>query len=150
MQWDNVEDKTSVVVYGVGAVVVLWLSTSLVSAINSLPLVCIAHAELKSTCAQDQLACALPLQAPWIVRPSIVLVACVVCTARCCFACKQMLLSNNKETEYWSMLSGCGLPCCAFSFQSLRHFMSRVSHSAGCTLKLCPKVPVIALRCSHL
>jgi hypothetical protein len=39
LQWDNVEDKTSVVVYGVGALVVLWLSTSLVSAINGLPLV---------------------------------------------------------------------------------------------------------------
>lgn len=37
-KWDNVEDKTSVVVYGAGALVVLWLSSSLVSAINSLPL----------------------------------------------------------------------------------------------------------------
>ncbi len=38
-QWDRVENKTSVAVYVVGAVVALWLSSTLVSAVNSVPLV---------------------------------------------------------------------------------------------------------------
>ena len=38
-QWDGVENKTSVAIYGVGAVVLLWLSSTIVSAVNSVPLV---------------------------------------------------------------------------------------------------------------
>ncbi len=32
-QWDAVENKTSVIVYGVGAVVLLWLSFAVIEAI---------------------------------------------------------------------------------------------------------------------
>lgn len=39
MQWDAVEDKTSVFVYGAGAVTLLWLSSTLVGAINHVPVV---------------------------------------------------------------------------------------------------------------
>lgn len=39
MQWDAVENKTSVVLYGAGAVVLLWFSNTLVGALNSVPLV---------------------------------------------------------------------------------------------------------------
>ncbi len=39
MQWDGVENKTSVVVYGVGSIAVLWLSSTIVGAINHIPLV---------------------------------------------------------------------------------------------------------------
>ena len=39
MQWEGVEDKTSLAVYGAGAITVLWLSSSLVSAINGLSLI---------------------------------------------------------------------------------------------------------------
>ena len=38
-QWDGVENKTSVVVYGAGAVVLLWLASTVVSAVNAVPLV---------------------------------------------------------------------------------------------------------------
>ena len=38
-QWDGVENKTSVVIYAGGAVVLLWLSSSLVGAVNAVPLV---------------------------------------------------------------------------------------------------------------
>ena len=38
-QWDGVENKTQVVGYGAGALVLLWLSSTIVSAINVLPLV---------------------------------------------------------------------------------------------------------------
>lgn len=48
MQWEGVEDKTSVLVYAGGAVAVLWLSSSLVGAINNVPLV---RAPLVSTLA---------------------------------------------------------------------------------------------------
>jgi len=37
--WDKVEDKTSVVVYGVGAVAILWISSAVVGAVNGIPLV---------------------------------------------------------------------------------------------------------------
>jgi len=37
-KWDGVENKTSVAIYGVGAVVLLWLSSTIVSAVNSVPL----------------------------------------------------------------------------------------------------------------
>jgi hypothetical protein len=51
MQWDGVEDKTSVAVYAAGTVVLLWLSSSLVGAINNVPLVR-AHLDLVClTCA---------------------------------------------------------------------------------------------------
>lgn len=39
LQWDKVENKTAVAVYGVGAVVLLWFSSTIVSAVNSVPLV---------------------------------------------------------------------------------------------------------------
>lgn len=39
MQWEKVDNKTSVVVYGVGALVLLWLSSTVVGALNSVPLV---------------------------------------------------------------------------------------------------------------
>jgi len=38
-RWDRVENKTAVAVYGVGAVVLLWFSSTIVSAVNSVPLV---------------------------------------------------------------------------------------------------------------
>jgi len=37
-KWDAVENKTSVVLYGAGAVVLLWFSNTLVGALNSVPL----------------------------------------------------------------------------------------------------------------
>jgi hypothetical protein len=39
MQWDGVENKTSVAVYAGGAVVLLWLSSTIVSAVNAVPVV---------------------------------------------------------------------------------------------------------------
>lgn len=39
LQWDAVENKTTVVVYGAGGVVVLWLAATIVGALNSIPLV---------------------------------------------------------------------------------------------------------------
>lgn len=39
MQWDRVENKTSVVLYGAGAIVLLWFSNTLVTALNGIPLV---------------------------------------------------------------------------------------------------------------
>eukprot|EP00879_Flechtneria_rotunda_P027691 GHRR01029675.1.p1 GENE.GHRR01029675.1~~GHRR01029675.1.p1 ORF type:complete len:149 (-),score=44.43 GHRR01029675.1:567-1013(-) len=38
-KWDRVENKTSVVLYGAGALVLVWFSSTLVSALNSIPLV---------------------------------------------------------------------------------------------------------------
>jgi hypothetical protein len=43
LQWDKIEDKNSVIIIGVGAVVLLWFSSSLVSAINAIPLVRIEY-----------------------------------------------------------------------------------------------------------
>ncbi|MCO5594160.1 hypothetical protein L7F22_048183 [Adiantum nelumboides] len=37
-KWDSIEDKTNVLVYGGGALVALWLSSTIVSAVNSVPL----------------------------------------------------------------------------------------------------------------
>ncbi|KAL2892066.1 Protein CURVATURE THYLAKOID 1A chloroplastic [Bienertia sinuspersici] len=37
-KWDNVENKSTVLLYGGGAVVAIWLSSIIVSAINSVPL----------------------------------------------------------------------------------------------------------------
>lgn len=37
-QWDKVENKTSVVLYGAGAVLLVWFSSTLVTALNSIPL----------------------------------------------------------------------------------------------------------------
>ena len=39
LQWDGVENKTSVAVYAGGAVVLLWLSSTIVSAVNAVPVV---------------------------------------------------------------------------------------------------------------
>lgn len=38
-RWDKVENKTSVAVYAAGAVVALWLSSTIVGAVNAVPLV---------------------------------------------------------------------------------------------------------------
>eukprot|EP00884_Botryococcus_braunii_P007080 jgi/Botrbrau1/16373/Bobra.0245s0005.1 len=37
-KWDGVENKTSVIVYGVGAIVLVWLSSTIVGAVNAVPL----------------------------------------------------------------------------------------------------------------
>lgn len=42
-QWDGVENKTTVAIYGGGALVAIWLSSTIVGAINSVPLVSEAH-----------------------------------------------------------------------------------------------------------
>lgn len=39
VQWDKVENKTGVVLYGAGAFILLWFSSTLVSALNAIPLV---------------------------------------------------------------------------------------------------------------
>ncbi|KAL6010371.1 hypothetical protein ACLOJK_000802 [Asimina triloba] len=39
-KWDGLENKSTVLVYGGGAVVAIWLSSIIVGAINSVPLVC--------------------------------------------------------------------------------------------------------------
>ena len=43
-QWDGVENKTTVAIYAGGALTALWLSSTLVGAINTLPLVCFGPA----------------------------------------------------------------------------------------------------------
>ena len=40
LQWDAVEDKPTVLLYGGGAIVALWLTSVVVAAINAVPLVC--------------------------------------------------------------------------------------------------------------
>eukprot|EP00475_Leptophrys_vorax_P028470 TRINITY_DN41193_c0_g1_i1.p1 TRINITY_DN41193_c0_g1~~TRINITY_DN41193_c0_g1_i1.p1 ORF type:complete len:162 (-),score=20.95 TRINITY_DN41193_c0_g1_i1:272-757(-) len=37
-KWNTIDDKTTVLLYGGGAVVALWLSSTIVSAVNSVPL----------------------------------------------------------------------------------------------------------------
>ncbi len=37
VQWDAVENKSTVIVYGGGAIVAVWLSSVVVGAINSVP-----------------------------------------------------------------------------------------------------------------
>ena len=37
-QWDKVENKTSVIVYGAGSIVALWLASTVIGALNSIPL----------------------------------------------------------------------------------------------------------------
>ena len=39
LQWDGVENKSQVLAYAGGALVLLWLSSTIVSAVNTLPLV---------------------------------------------------------------------------------------------------------------
>lgn len=39
VQWDGLENKSTVVIYGGGAIVAVWLSSIVVGAINSVPLV---------------------------------------------------------------------------------------------------------------
>lgn len=58
LQWDRVENKTAVAVYGAGAVVLLWFSSTIVSAVNSVPLVSkaahdIQRPSLLSNCHQQ-------------------------------------------------------------------------------------------------
>ena len=43
LQWENTNNKTSVVLYAVGAVVALWLTTTVVGAVNNVPLVRTHH-----------------------------------------------------------------------------------------------------------
>lgn len=38
MQWDKVENKTGVIVYASAAVVALWLSNTVIGALNNVPL----------------------------------------------------------------------------------------------------------------
>ena len=38
-QWDTTENKTTVVGYGAGSIVALWASSTIVGAINAVPLV---------------------------------------------------------------------------------------------------------------
>lgn len=40
LQWDAIEDKPTVLLYGGGAIVALWLTSVVVGAINAVPLVC--------------------------------------------------------------------------------------------------------------
>lgn len=54
MQWDRVENKTAVAVYGVGAVVLLWFSSTIVSAVNSVPLVRNFRTDLRSLVPKTQ------------------------------------------------------------------------------------------------
>merc|ERR1712224_1107299 len=37
-RWDKVEDKTSVVLYGSGAIVLLWLASTIVGSVGNIPL----------------------------------------------------------------------------------------------------------------
>merc|ERR1711939_1109057 len=37
-RWDKVEDKTSVVLYGTGAIVLLWLASTIVGSVSNIPL----------------------------------------------------------------------------------------------------------------
>eukprot|EP00250_Pteridium_aquilinum_P002287 c12484_g2_i1 orf=227-634(+) len=37
-KWDSIEDKSNVLIYGGGALVALWLSSTIVGAVNSVPL----------------------------------------------------------------------------------------------------------------
>ncbi|KAI5058459.1 hypothetical protein GOP47_0026629 [Adiantum capillus-veneris] len=37
-KWDSIEDKTNLLVYGGGALVAVWLSSTIVGAVNSVPL----------------------------------------------------------------------------------------------------------------
>lgn len=39
VQWDGLENKSTVIIYGGGAIVAVWLSSIVVGAINSVPLV---------------------------------------------------------------------------------------------------------------
>ena len=43
LQWDALENKSTVIVYGGGAVVAIWISSILVGAVNSVPLVCFLY-----------------------------------------------------------------------------------------------------------
>jgi hypothetical protein len=40
-QWDALENKSTVLLYGGGAIVAVWISSIVVSAVNSVPLVLI-------------------------------------------------------------------------------------------------------------
>merc|ERR1719473_2075984 len=37
-KWEKVENKTSVIIYGGGAAVILWLSSTIIGAVNNIPL----------------------------------------------------------------------------------------------------------------
>lgn len=39
LQWDDVEDKSTVLLIGGGAIAALWVTSSVVNAVNGLPLV---------------------------------------------------------------------------------------------------------------
>ena len=64
VQWENTENKTAVLLYGVGALVALWFSSTIVGAVNAVPVVplppppraCLAHIHLYPDrhCAQGR------------------------------------------------------------------------------------------------
>merc|ERR1712196_581405 len=37
-RWDKVENKTSAILYGMGAIVLLWLTSTIIGAVNNIPL----------------------------------------------------------------------------------------------------------------
>lgn len=47
LQWDALENKSTVIVYGGGAIVAIWLSSIVIGAVNSVPLVCVHHQQNK-------------------------------------------------------------------------------------------------------
>jgi hypothetical protein len=47
-KWDGVENKTTVLIYAGGAVVALWLSSTIVGAVNSVPVVCPSYLTIES------------------------------------------------------------------------------------------------------
>jgi hypothetical protein len=48
LQWDKVDNKTSVVIYGAGAIVLVWLSATVVNALNNVPLVRLCSCQHRS------------------------------------------------------------------------------------------------------
>ena len=52
-KWDGLENKTTVVIYGGGAIVAVWLSSILVGAINSVPLVSKPFMDIREKCNGD-------------------------------------------------------------------------------------------------
>lgn len=56
-QWDKVENKTTVVLYGAGGLVAVWFSSTLVAALNAIPVVScppltahVGNGQLKDAC----------------------------------------------------------------------------------------------------
>lgn len=68
LQWDKVENKTSVIVYGAGGIVALWLAATIVGALNHIPLVRALVSQLPSwrsaCCGRGRCLCESPAVAP--------------------------------------------------------------------------------------